>query len=545
VVGTSLGVVGQPSGKRSLIMDALSIRHTIEKITNGQIRIPAFQRGFVWDADLVAHLMDSIYKGYPFGAVILWRTRTQLKAERNLGDFELPERDPDFPIDYVLDGQQRLTSVFGVFQTEIEPEKPPTWNKVYYDMAAVDDLQESWFFALGADEVVPGRHFPIGTFFDPVAYRASTEGLDDDAIKHIDQVQAVFKEATIPVQSIETDDRSKVAIVFERVNRLGVELDVFQLLSAWTWSEEFDLQNEFNELAEELEPFGFGEVGEDTNLLLRCCAGIVSGDPAPGAVIGLNGAEVRERFDEIQNGLRGAIDFVRSNLGVEKLRNLPYPTLLVPLAAYFAAKDGVEVPLSSDQRKTLLRWFWRACLSRRFSAGVFTNLRRDLAEVQRLQANGTSDLAEFPAAVEADFFVDTRFTISAVNTKTFVLMLAQLKPLSFASGAPVQLSNVLKEYNRHEFHHCYPQKYLKDQGRESADINRLANFVFLSRADNRHLGGVAPSEYRTMMPGDVSDILARAAVPESLFHDDYDAFIRERSEMLAARARTLRDEASL
>ncbi len=75
-------------------MDSLSIRQAIEKITSGQIRIPAFQRGFVWDADLVAHLMDSIYKGYPFGAVILWRTKTQLKAERNLGSFALPSGTP-------------------------------------------------------------------------------------------------------------------------------------------------------------------------------------------------------------------------------------------------------------------------------------------------------------------------------------------------------------------------------------------------------------------------------------------------------------------
>lgn len=85
-------------------MDSISIRQAIERIEGGNIRIPAFQRGFVWDADLVAHLMDSIYKGYPFGAVILWRTKNQLKGERDLGGFVLPERDPDYPIDYVLDG---------------------------------------------------------------------------------------------------------------------------------------------------------------------------------------------------------------------------------------------------------------------------------------------------------------------------------------------------------------------------------------------------------------------------------------------------------
>ncbi len=48
---------------------ALSIRQSIEKVLAGQLRIPAFQRGFVWDAERVAFLMDSIYKGYPFGGL--------------------------------------------------------------------------------------------------------------------------------------------------------------------------------------------------------------------------------------------------------------------------------------------------------------------------------------------------------------------------------------------------------------------------------------------------------------------------------------------
>ena len=80
-------------------MPDLSIREVLDLVPRGQIRIPAFQRGFVWDPDMVAFLMDSIYKGYPFGSLLLWRTREQLAHERQLGPFRLPERDPDYPID--------------------------------------------------------------------------------------------------------------------------------------------------------------------------------------------------------------------------------------------------------------------------------------------------------------------------------------------------------------------------------------------------------------------------------------------------------------
>src|SRR4051812_31154374 len=100
-------------------MAEYSIRELIDMVSRGQIRIPTFQRGFVWEPNRVAFFMDSLYKRYPFGSLLFWRTKEPLKTERQLGPFVLPERDPDYPVDYVLDGQQRVTSVFGVFQTEL------------------------------------------------------------------------------------------------------------------------------------------------------------------------------------------------------------------------------------------------------------------------------------------------------------------------------------------------------------------------------------------------------------------------------------------
>jgi len=80
--------------------------------------------------------MDSLYKRYPFGSLLLWRTRNELRTERNLGPYALPRQDPDYPIDYVLDGQQRLTSVFGVFQTALEEQWAEGWLPIYFDHQA-------------------------------------------------------------------------------------------------------------------------------------------------------------------------------------------------------------------------------------------------------------------------------------------------------------------------------------------------------------------------------------------------------------------------
>ncbi|QDX92489.1 hypothetical protein EEL30_09235 [Brevibacillus laterosporus] len=95
---------------------------------------------------------------------------------------------------------------------------------------------------------------------------------------------------------METEDRTHVAIVFERVNRAGEPLDTFQLLSAWSWSTEFDLQEEFTDLAEELEPFGCGDISLDKDLQLKCCSGVILGEAPPQAIMSLKGADVRSNF---------------------------------------------------------------------------------------------------------------------------------------------------------------------------------------------------------------------------------------------------------
>ena len=88
------------------------ITDLINDVKRGYIKIPQFQRDFIWSKEKAASLMDSILKGYPIGTMILWKTKEALRAIRNLGGVDLPETPSGDFIQYVLDGQQRLTSIF-------------------------------------------------------------------------------------------------------------------------------------------------------------------------------------------------------------------------------------------------------------------------------------------------------------------------------------------------------------------------------------------------------------------------------------------------
>ena len=124
------------------------IDRLIPKIEEGDIKIPAFQRGFVWNQNQVLELLDSIYRDYPIGSILLWNSNERLKSTRNIGGFLIPDREPEYPVNYVLDGQQRLATIYGVFCRD--RRKVPQSDR--YEVAP--DIFEI-YFDLDDEEFVP------------------------------------------------------------------------------------------------------------------------------------------------------------------------------------------------------------------------------------------------------------------------------------------------------------------------------------------------------------------------------------------------------
>ncbi|MFD3811706.1 DUF262 domain-containing protein [Rhodococcus sp. NPDC058639] len=519
--------------------EPMQITRLIDRVLRGEIRVPGFQRAFVWEPNRAALLMDSIYKGYPFGSILLWRTRTQLKTEKNLGSFQLPEPEVDYPIDYVLDGQQRITSIFSTFQTTLtsEPEDPEVWLPIYYDFEAKSDAQDSQFQALSHENVDPSRHFPLSAFFDPVEFanKQREHGLTNDRLREIVVVQSKFAGTLIPVETFTEEDRTSVAIVFERVNRLGVQLDTFQLLTAWTWSEDFDLQQKFADLSERFEAFGFDEIGTDNDLMLRCASTVLREDPSPTALIDINGAEVRDKFEVIVKSLERTVDFLRTELQVRHLKFLPFPGLLIPLCAYFSRNQSTGV--SRDHKAILLRWFWRTAFTHRYSGNPSIRIKQDVRKAIALREGRPSDLDDIPNEISPEFYTQNSFNNRTVATKTFILQLASHSPRSFIGGGTIQLEDVLAEPNRREYHHCFPKAFIAKSRKDPKNkVGAIANFAFLNRSENREISDKAPSNYKNLMGDKVDDILSSQLIPKTLFNDDFDLFIESRANLLVGDA---------
>lgn len=516
----------------------LSIRNLINRISSGDIRIPAFQRDYVWEPEQAAFLLDSIYKGFPIGTVVLWKTDTRLNSEKRLGSFDLPEPAKDYPVNYVLDGQQRLTSLFSSFQNDLAPANDE-WVDLYFDMLSAGNLQDSSFAALSADEVDLGRYFPVKTLFQPVEYQKACAAVNTALLDSVHSMAAKFYEFLIPNSIFESDDRNAVAIVFERINRAGTELDIFELLSAWSWSEDFDLTDRFKLLQDEITSHNYQDLTTDKDLQLRVCAGVITGETTPDKIMGLQGEEIRKRFPEIQNGILGAIDFLRKELRISHFRLLPFPGILVPLSCFFATDKADGVKYTDAQRTALVKWFWRSVFSRRFSAGVNERQAEDIAELRHLLADENHDV-KLPAEDNKVDFLRGNFSAGTANSKTLIIMLNQMNPRSLLSGALVNTEEVLKKGGKHEYHHIFPQAYLKKLGVPRADINCLANICFLTRSDNNTIKDKAPSDYIADIPnGKREEYLSLALCPANTSELNFEAFRVERVKKLNEVAKAL------
>lgn len=518
--------------------DPLNIRKLIDRISSGDIRIPAFQRDYVWEADQVAFLLDSIYKGFPIGTVILWRTDARLNAEKNLGAFKLPDPAKDYPVNYVLDGQQRLTSIFSVFQTELTPESAD-WVDIYFDIAAKDNIQESRFMALQDSEVDILRHFPVKTLFDTVAYRKATDGMNVEQLKIIDEMQSRFKEYLIPNETFESSDRNKVAIVFERINRAGTDLNVFELLSAWSWSEDFDLVAKFDELQEKIASHGFDDLVDDKDLQLRICAGVITGETSPSKILDLQGEDIRNRFREIENGILGAIDFLNRELGVKHFKMLPFPGILVPLSCFFATDKADGQNYTHRQKAVIVQWFWRSIFSRRFSSDVNERQAIDITEMRLLQGEENYKF-KLPRSETKIDFEKGNFAAGNANSKSLILLLNANSPRSFWSGARIDTSKVLKKGSKHEFHHVFPQAFLEKKGIDRRNINVLANICFLTRSDNNSIKDKSPGDYLAKIDNETRKIyLSEALCPSNTGEIEFSEFVKKRVEILTDAAAKL------
>jgi hypothetical protein len=497
-------------------------------VQRGNIKIPVFQRAYVWNDEQIMSLLDSIYQGYPVGSLLLWSTKVLLNHERNVGGFALPKTPEDYPVNYVLDGQQRLTSLYGVFNSDAETADTELANR--FDVSFVPE-DETFVHSSAAD---PSRSINLRVILDTTKLLPELARFEDDHKTRIANLTERFKDYEFPVVTIKDRSNQEVCRVFQRINSSGTSLSTLELLAAWTWSDQFDLRSEITTLLDRLGDKGYAEL--DEGLLMRCLSAIVLGRIDADELVDANPQSLIDGMTTLKQAIYAAIDFLEKDLQIKNIVFLPFPIMLVPLVSFFAKK----LKPSAAQFVGLRRWFWHCAFTQRYKAGTNKLVMSDIESMADLAiGNPIFDGLDF--VVSESLFKKT-WRINSTAAKAAICLLAQHGPRSFLNGTAVNLSDTMAAYNAREFHHVYPKGYLAELGIGFHEANIIANVCMLTSSDNRTITDRPPAEYFADIPAAQRDgIFASALISPELADGSktYVEFINVRAQALAEAASRL------
>ncbi|VVE18609.1 hypothetical protein PIN31009_03011 [Pandoraea iniqua] len=391
-----------------------SLRSLVEDVQRGHIRVPRFQRPFIWTDEQRLELLASVRDGMPIGSLLVWRTtKFELATFPTVGPHAIPAsaRVATLGWQYLLDGHQRVSTLLGLLlpvpeHVAVEPDDSQIDWAIEYDL----EIEE---FVFRTKRLRARRHaplLPLWTLFDGRLVNkhmramrghhknASEQELDQWEAR-ADQLSYQFQQFRVPIVAMVTDDLNLAAKAFQRINSLGTPMSEAHLVAALSWRPDFDLRERIENIRETLRPEW--RAIED-NLYLQICKGLCGLDlTRPGQSELVKAIETNYGLlDEAALGLREAINLLHE-AGVTRAELLPYGYQLTLIAIALAHAGFVD----ERTRQSIIDWFWRSSWSEAFASSSFRQVR---AQQQLLHAaiydeTAISDEWEMPEKLPSRF----------------------------------------------------------------------------------------------------------------------------------------------
>jgi len=399
-----------------VLMDSL-----LDEVAEGRLRIPAFQRPFVWRPDQMLDLFDSIEQGFPIGSLLLWQTTTPIPTLSIIGDVELPESSDGRPVSYLLDGHQRVSTLFGTLRRQRDaPRGKATkdWRWwIYRDLRK--DSPDRYRHHRGLDE--PPSHFlPLRAvsrtmdfleFSRHAELQRSDRGRLSELITEAENVAHRIKSYQIPLIRIVGGDLDRAVEVYTRLNRKGMRMEPDQLVSALTYKSTArpTLASRIDEIIGSIAETGFGSV--QRQIVFRTVLAVAGEHdimtPRWEAVAGRLADRLQSAVPRAEKALRTAVAFLRDEVGLPLATLLPYAHQLTLIATFF---DLCHAP--SDRQKTdLKRWFWVTSWADAFAGANSSIVGKSLDDMRHLASGGSPNLGRYdPQPIPASFNLNSART---------------------------------------------------------------------------------------------------------------------------------------
>lgn len=523
--------------------DNVSYSVLINRIKDGTIKIPKFQRDFVWDLDKTAELLDSILKGYPIGTFIIWKTKERINNIKNIGNIHLPETPDGEEVYYILDGQQRITSLFAAHESvDVAVSGKKQLLEFKKLVVNLDASLENNDQQVVAPKLTDEKHVSLTDIlnYDPTKkYLESHTDFTESDIQKIYNYSQIVSNYDFSVVYLQKNDIESAIEVFTRINTSGQTLTLFEIMSAKTYDENqnFDMQSKWQLFLNEAKDKGFDQISSTVILHLLSIIISSSKECKRSVILSLDKQDFIDHWDGAISALKDSIDYIRRIFRVPVSKLLPYDTLLVPFSYFFY---NTKTQPSAEQRFFLQELFWRLSLSHRYSKASESALYQDIRRVDIILNGERPTYSDISLDLNnPKDLVNTQFSTSDSLCKAILCLLASLEPKDFLDNGKVILDNqYLQVSNSRNYHHFFPKKVLESENVQNS--NSIVNITLISdQMNKRQIKTRRPSDYMnefTEKNKNLRQTLKTHLIDDlnefGIVNDNYGIFIEKRSERI-------------
>lgn len=565
--------------------DLSGLLHYIEI---GDIGLPEIQRPFVWSNAKVRDLFDSMYRGFPVGYFLFWEN-AQPNGAKSIG---VGSKAHTVPSRLIVDGQQRLTSLYAVFsgqpvldadykERQIEIAFRPRDGKfevadapIRRDPEWIPNISEMWSSKKSSRKLV-------NDFLELLNAKTPLNDAEEEHIAHnLDRLFDLQKYPFTALEIAPTVDEEHVADIFVRINSEGVKLNqadfILTLLSVF-WEEGRAELESFCRAARHIPKPGANKgspfnnfIKPDPDQLLRVAIAygfdrgrlksvyqILRGKDVETGQFSV--AQRDSQFAILKTAQQVCLDLTNWHQFLSALIGAGYRSaemissqnaLLYSYAFYLIGRERFKVP-ERDLQKAIGRWFFAVSLTGRYTTSPETIMDADLNRVKPIK-DGVAFLTLLDDIISSeltnDFWTITlpagMDSSSARNPELFAYVAAQNRlnaPVLFSHKRISELLDPAVQTKKKalERHHLFPRAWLERNGvTEIPQINQMANFALLEWPDNIEISDDDPTVYvaalRQLFKPDAWELMHRLhALPTGWEAMPYDAFLQERRKLMA------------
>ncbi len=517
----------------------MKISNVLDFIDNGDMALPEFQRGYVWNRDQVRGLFESLYRRHPVGGLLVWVTDSMTADRRGDGPIAAGS------VRLLLDGQQRMTSLYGVVRGK--PPKffdgnPQTFTGLRFHLADEDfefyqpiKMRDDPLW-IDVTELMKGGTTGLGGF---IARLAATPELADRVGEYVGRLSALLSitEIDLHVEEVTGAEKSLDVVVeiFNRVNSGGTKLSKGDLALAKICAEWPDARNQMKAKLKEWEDAGYYF---NLDWLLRSVNTVLTGEARFAHLHNKTAPEIEDGLARACRQIDASLDLIAGRIGLDHDRVL-FGRFGVPvMVRYMDRRAG---PMDAEESDKLLFWFAQAGMWGRFSGSTETIIDQDLAALEGPEG-GLDALIERlrlwqgGLRVEAGHF--DGWSLGARFYPVLYMLTRMGEAKDWGSGLALK-AHLLGRMARLEVHHIFPKSRLYAVDYERPEVNAVANFCFLTKETNLVIGGRFPEDYFAEVETNHPGALASQWIPmePALWRiERYRDFLEARKALLAAEA---------